>query len=50
MKYFTVLKPSALAKKLYKTKNKNKYNELVAEIKNRWSNLKDKIKKCLKKK
>ena len=34
-----------MAKKLYETKNKNKNNELVEEIKNRWSNLKDEIKK-----
>ena len=37
--------PSVLAKKLYETKNKNKNNELVQEMKNRWSNLKDEIKK-----
>ena len=43
--YFNFLIPSALAKKLYETKNKNKNNELVKEIKNRWSNLKDEIKK-----
>ena len=43
--YFDVLVPSALAKKLYETKNTNKNNELVEAIKNRWSNLKDKIKK-----
>ena len=42
--YFTVLVPSALAKKIYKTKNKNKNNELVELIKSRWSDLKDKIK------
>ena len=34
-----------MAKKLYETKNKNKNNELVEEIKNRWNNLKDEIKK-----
>ena len=43
--YFDVLVPSALTKKLYETKNTNKNNELVEAIKNRWSNLKDKIKK-----
>ena len=43
--YFDSVVPSALAKKLYETKNKNKNNELVEEIKNRWSNLKDEIKK-----
>ena len=42
--YFNVVVPSVLAKKLYETKNKNKNNELVKEIKNRWSNLKDEIK------
>ena len=35
-------------KKLYEAKNKNKNNELLKEIKNRLSNLKDEIKKCLK--
>ena len=35
--------PSALAKKLYETKNKK--NKLVNKIKNRWSNLKNKIEK-----
>ena len=34
-----------MAKDLYETKNKNKENELVEEIKNRWGNLKDEIKK-----
>ena len=43
--YFDSVVPSALAKKLYETKNKNKNNELVEEIKNRWNNLKDEIKK-----
>ena len=43
--YFDFSVPSALVKKLYKTKNKNKNNELVETIKNRWSDLKDKIKK-----
>ena len=33
--YFNFLVPSALEKKLYETKNKNKNNELVEEIKNR---------------
>ena len=33
-----------MAKKLYDTKSKNKNNELVELIKNRWSDLKDKIK------
>ena len=43
--YFSFLVPSSLVKKLYETKNKNKNNELVEEIKNRWNNLKDEIKK-----
>ena len=43
--YFDVLVPSALAKKLYETKNKNKNNELVELINFRWSNLKDEIEK-----
>ena len=32
-----------MAKKLFETKNKNKNNELVEKVKNRWSNLKDVI-------
>ena len=44
-KYFDFLKPSALAKQLYETKDKKKNNMLVEEIKNRWSNLKDETKK-----
>ena len=43
--YFNFIVPSALVKKLYETKNKNKNNELVEERKERWSNLKDEIKK-----
>ena len=43
--YFNLLVPSALAEKLYDTKNKNKNIELLIEIKNRWRNLKDEIKK-----
>ena len=43
--YFNFSVPSALAKKLYETKNKNKGNELVEAIKSRWSDLRDKIKK-----
>ena len=47
--YFDLAVPSALAKTLYETKNKNKNNKLVELIKVRWSNLKDEIKKkCLK--
>ena len=37
--------PSALAKKLYETKDKKKNNDLVELIKVRWGNLKDKIEK-----
>ena len=37
-----------LKQKLYKTKNKTKNNELVEKIKNRWSDLKDEIKKTSK--
>ena len=43
--YFNFIVPSALVKKLYKAKNKNKNNELVEERKERWSNLRDEIKK-----
>ena len=46
--YFDSVVPSALAKKLYETKNKNKNNKFVNLIKNIWSNLKDEIEKCLK--
>ena len=42
--YFNFLAPSALAKKLYEIKNKNKNNELVKAIKKKWSDLKDRIK------
>ena len=43
--YFDLVVPSALAKKLFETKNKNKNSEFVELIKVRWSNLKDKIEK-----
>ena len=43
--YFNFAVPSALAKKLYETTNKNKNNELVKLIKSRWSDLKDEIEK-----
>ena len=43
--YFNFVVPSTLAKYLYETKNKNKNNELVEEIKKRWSNLKDEAEK-----
>ena len=42
--YFNFLAPIDLAKKLFETKDKKKNSELVEEIKNRWSNLKDKFK------
>ena len=42
--YFDLSVPNALAKNLYELKNKNKNNELVKAIKNKWSNLKDRIK------
>ena len=43
--YFDFSLPSAFVKKLYKTKNKKENNELVEKINNRWSDLKDEIKK-----
>ena len=43
--YFDFSVPSALAKRLYKTKYKKKTNNLVEQIKSRWSDLKDEIKK-----
>ena len=43
--HFKFAVPSALAKKLFETKDKKKSSDLVKEIKNRWSNLKDEIKK-----
>ena len=46
--YFNFLAPIDLAKKLFEIKNKKKNSELVEEIKNRWSKLKDKIKKMSK--
>ena len=44
-KYFNFSKPIDLAKKLHETKDAKENSELVEEIKNRWSNLKDEIKK-----
>ena len=49
-KHFDFSMPVDLVKKLFEIKDANKNSELVEKIKNRWSNLKDKIKKCLKKK
>ena len=46
--YFIFVTPIDLGKKLFETKDKTKNSELVKEIKNRWSNLKDKIKKMSK--
>ena len=46
--YFIFSVASALAKKLYEIKNKTKNNELLKAIKNKWSNLKAKLKRCLK--
>ena len=46
--YFDLVVTSALAKKLYEAKNKNKNNELVELIKVRWSNLKDETEKMSK--
>ena len=43
--YFHLVVASALAKKIYETKNKNKNKELVELIKLRWSNSKDVIEK-----
>ena len=43
--YFNFSMPSALVNQLYKTKDKKKNNELVKEIKNRWSDLEDEIEK-----
>ena len=49
-KYLNFSKPIDLAKKLYETKDANENSELVEEIKNRWSNLKDETKKMCEKK
>ena len=39
--HFNFVVPSALAKKLFETKDKKKSSDLIKEIKNRSSNLKD---------
>ena len=49
-KHFDFSTPIDLAKELFERKDANKKSLIVEEIKNRWSNLKDKLKKCLKKK
>ena len=41
--YFNFEVPTALAKKLYETKDQKKNNDLVELIKVRWSNLNDEI-------
>ena len=46
--YFNFNQPSDLAKKLFKIKDKKKNDDFVEEIKNRWSNLKDKTEKTAK--
>ena len=46
--YFDLVVPSALAKKLFETKDKKENSELVGLIKVRWSNLKDKTGKMSK--
>ena len=43
--YLNFAVPGALAKRLYETKNKEKNNKLVKEIKNRWSDLKHEVEK-----
>ena len=47
-KYFNFSKPIDLTKTLFETKDKKKNSELVEEIENRWSRLKDEIKKMFK--
>ena len=42
---FNFVAPTDLAKKLFKIKDKKKNNDFVELIRNRWSNLKDEIKK-----
>ena len=46
--YFNFSAPIDLTKKLFERKDKKKNSELVEEMKNRWSNLKDEIKKISK--
>ena len=43
--YFNFIVLSALAKRLYETKDIKKNNGLIEEIKKRWSNLKDEVEK-----
>ena len=42
-KHFDFSTPIDLAKKIFEIRDVNKNSELVEEIKNRWTNLKDKI-------
>ena len=42
--------PIDLATKLFKTEDKKKKSEFIEEMKNKWSKLKDELKKILKKK
>ena len=45
-KHFNFLVPTVLAKKkIFEARDKNKNNNFVKQIKIRWSNLKDEIKK-----
>ena len=46
--YFDFSAPFDLAKKIFETKDKKKNSELVEQIKTRWSNLTDEIKKMSK--
>ena len=48
-KYFDFSPPIDLANELYKTKDAKENSELAEQIKNRWSNLRDEIKKISKK-
>ena len=48
-KYFDFSPSIDLANELYKTKDAKENSELVEQIKNRWSNLRDEIKKISKK-
>ena len=43
--YFDLVVPSALAKRLFETKNKKKNSVFVEKTKNRWSNVKDETEK-----
>ena len=43
--YFDLVVPSALAKRLFETKDKKKNSVFVEKIKNRWSNVKDETEK-----